>query len=158
ESRVSLTRAMTKGLGGEVGDSVRLLAEHLASEFSAPIGVFDPDHRTWRVMIGAPEECFPETNPQLQEVASSSGLRLGTVALWHRNEHPEVIWLVMPLLTAEVADLVAFAGFRASARVRNGVSSSGEARTVCVPETVRWGPMCPDPALRAWGQQTINRL
>ena len=26
------------------------------------------------------------------------------------------------------------------------------------PKWSRWGPACPDPALRAWGQQAVNRL
>jgi HD-GYP domain-containing protein (c-di-GMP phosphodiesterase class II) len=143
---------------GDTGATVQLLAENLASEFSAPIGIFDPDHRSWRTIVGATEAWFPKANGQLSEVAGSTGLRLGKVAIWRRKENPEIIWLVMPLVVAESADLVAFAGFRATAETSCGTIVASEAQATGACDIVKWGPACPDAALRAWGQQAVNRL
>jgi putative nucleotidyltransferase with HDIG domain len=153
-----LTQALTKSVEDRHSTSPHVLAKSLASEFSAPIGVYDPDHQTWRVTLGAPEPCFPKSSAQLQQVAGSSKLRLGRVALWQPKENPGVVWLVIPLLTADAADLVAFAGFRAMSETGEGVSLTSEAESAGAREWVKWGPACPEPALRAWGQQTVNRF
>ena len=106
---------------GVAGDGIRLIGETLAREFSAPVGIFDPDQQAWRVILGAAEEQFPGVDSRLQEVASSSGLRLGRVAVWRRDEDPERSWLVLPLPSAEAADLVAFVGFLAPTQPRETV-------------------------------------
>ncbi len=95
---------------------------------------------------------------RLEEVASSSGLRLGRVAVWRCDEHPGRLWLVIPLPSAEAADLVAFVGFLAPAPPRDDRSRPTDhaALEARYPDT--WGPACPEPALRAWGQQCVNRL
>jgi putative nucleotidyltransferase with HDIG domain len=139
------------------GQRVRLLADSLAREFSAPVGVLDPRKLAWRVVVGAAEEHFPPGDEQLEEVVCSSTLRLGRVALWRRKDDPSLTWLVMPFPISECADLLAFAGFRSDLesqnphqRVRLGDAPAGP--------RVTWGPICPAPALRAWGQQLLNRL
>ena len=96
-----------------------MLAEGLAREFSAPVGIFDPDRRDWKVILGAGQEWFPRVDGRLEEVASSSGLRLGRVAVWRCDEQPGRLWLVIPLPSAEAADLVAFVGFLAPAPPRD---------------------------------------
>jgi putative nucleotidyltransferase with HDIG domain len=147
-----------EGAGGGVSNWARLLGETLAREFSAPVGILDPDQRVWRVIIGAPEHHFPRVDSQLQEVAGSSGLRLGRVALWHRKEDPEPVWLILPLPSAEAADLVAFVSFRAPVQTRSEVPRPGDPAGPEKDDSATWGPVCPEPALRAWGQQVVNRL
>jgi len=139
-------------------NGLRSLGEALAHEFSAPVGIFDPDQQAWRVILGAAEEQFPGVDSRLQEVASSSGLRLGRVAVWRRDEDLERSWLVLPLPSAEAADLVAFVGFLAPPQPRDSVPRPTELAAPEPRDLGTWGPACPEPALRAWGQQFVNRL
>ncbi len=143
---------------GVAGDGIRLIGEILAHEFSAPVGIFDTDQQAWRVILGAAEEQFPGVDSRLQEVASSSGLRLGRVAVWRRDEDLERSWLVLPLPSAEAADLVAFVGFLAPTQPRETVPRPNERAAPEPRDLGAWGPACPEPALRAWGQQFVNRL
>jgi HD domain len=143
---------------GVAGDGIRLIEEMLAHEFSAPVGIFDPDQQAWRVILGAAEEQFPGVDSRLQEVASSSGLRLGRVAVWRRDEDLERSWLVLPLPSAEAADLVAFVGFLAPTQPPETVPRPNERAAPEPRDLGTWGPACPEPALRAWGQQFVNRL
>src|SRR5271166_4092111 len=103
---------------GVVGDGILQLGNLMAREFSAPVGIFDLNHRAWKLLIGAEKEQFPIGDSRLQEVAGSSGLRLGRVAVWRRDEDLERTWLVLPLFSAEAADLVAFVGFLAPTQPR----------------------------------------
>ena len=133
---------------GVAGDGIRLIGETLAHEFSAPVGIFDPDQQAWRVILGAAEEQFPGVDSRLQEVASSSGLRLGRVAVWRRDEDLERSWLVLPLPSAEAADLVAFVGFLAPTQPRETVPRPTERAAPEPRDLGTWGPACPEPALR----------
>lgn len=137
---------------------VVLLAESLAGEFSAPLGILDPNLRTWRAIVGAPAHHFPSVDDQLLKVAGSGGLRLGRVALWRQEHDAGRVWLVLPLPNAEAADLLAFAGFRDSPENREAAAPSSAGHTVEQDDPLAWGPVCPDPALRAWGQQVVSRL
>ncbi|MGB2608254.1 MAG: HD-GYP domain-containing protein [Isosphaeraceae bacterium] len=139
-------------------NGLRSLGEALAHEFSAPVGIFDPDQQAWRVILGAAEEQFPGVDSRLQEVARSNGLRLGRVAVWRRDEDLERSWLVLPLPSAEAADLVAFVGFLAPTQPRDTVPRPAERAAPEPGDLGTWGPACPEPALRAWGQQFVNRL
>ncbi len=157
----------TNGLGsqrnasagrGVAGHGIRLMGETLVREFLAPVGIFDPGQRAWTVILGAAEEQFPGVDSLLQEVASSSGLRLGRVAVWRRDEDLKRSWLVLPLPSAEAADLVAFVGFLAPPQPRDSVPRPTELAASEPRDLGTWGPACPEPALRAWGQQFVNRL
>jgi putative nucleotidyltransferase with HDIG domain len=122
------------------------------------VGVFGTDHWTWEAIVGAPAEAFPSLDEAFREIASSRSLRLGRVALWRPGEEGAPIWLVMAVPSASSGDWVVLAGFQAAA-VRGGASSESVASgTHPQRPGVAWGPPCPEPALRAWGQQTINRL
>jgi len=137
-------------------ESDRLL-ESLHDELGAPVALFDPATHTWRGIRGGPEGAFPKIDDQLRELAGCSGLRAGRVGLWRRRESPGVVWLVLPLATTNDCELVAFAGFHAMTEPpasESGASSPGRQGGA----EVSWGPPCPDPALRAWGQQLVNRL
>jgi putative nucleotidyltransferase with HDIG domain len=134
----------------------RLLADSLAREFSAPVGILDSVKLAWRVVLGAPSSLFPAADENLEEVAGSSGFRLGRVALWRHEQDPGPTWLVLPLPIPESADLLAFVGFQ-SAASEHQLPGRGPDGVECGPG-LPWGPVCPDPALRAWGQQVVNRL
>jgi putative nucleotidyltransferase with HDIG domain len=141
-------------------DLVRQLGEDLSQEFSAPVGIFDFDQRIWRVIVGAPQHDFPAIDSELDEVASSGGLRLGRVALWRRSDASGPLWLVLPLPTSEAAELIAFVGFRPPMTQDDAnvlLARSGSA-SLTESSGPAWGPSCPEPALRAWGQQAVNRL
>ena len=71
---------------------------------------------------------------------------------------PTGCWLVLPLPSAEAADLVAFLGFLAPASPGDAVSRRTEPVALEPKDPGTWGPACPEPALRAWGQQYVNRL
>src|SRR6516225_6644693 len=109
-NRPGSTASMGAGIASGNG-AVRQLGESLSREFAAPVGIFDFDQRIWRVIVGASPRDFPAISRELEEVAGSSGLRLGRVALWRRREVSGPLWLVLPLPTCEAAELIAFVGF-----------------------------------------------
>jgi putative nucleotidyltransferase with HDIG domain len=134
------------------------LARTLARELSAPVGICDPDQRIWQVIVGAEASDFPRIDNPLLEVAGSGGLRLGRVALWRPKDDAARVWLILPLPWTEAADAVAFAGFRASHESRDNSLGECEGEIAERVKPLRWGPPCPDRALRAWGQEIVNRL
>ncbi len=143
---------------GVTPSGIRIVGESLVREFSAPVGIFDPDQRAWKLTLGAAQEQFPGVDSRLLDVASSSGLRLGRVAVWRRDEDPDRSWLVLPLPSADAADMVAFLGFQASPQPGSLPSRASASAAPGLNSPGAWGPVCPEPALRAWGQQYVNRL
>lgn len=118
------------------------LADRLAREFDAPVGLIDPFERIWRVRLGVQAEDFPNA-----EAASCTVLGLGgpdRVFLWRPAKSTGPIWLGLPIPAAASGRLVALIGF-ASARWPDS-------------ERTPWGPVCPEPALRAWGEAVHERL
>src|SRR3954447_3611146 len=111
QAGVTLSQTAPKEASGASGTGILRLAESLHDEFSAPIGVFDPERHTWRAAVGAGESHFPRVDAGLLEVAGSARLRSGRVAIWRQPGRQSVLWLVLPL-RSEALDLVAFAGFR----------------------------------------------
>jgi hypothetical protein len=158
-NRPGSTASMGAGIASGNG-AVRQLGESLSREFAAPVGIFDFDQRIWRVIVGASPRDFPAISRELEEVAGSSGLRLGRVALWRRREVSGPLWLVLPLPTCEAAELIAFVGFHPPVAEIDVSGDPGRIGFVTPVESsgAVWGPSCPEPALRAWGQQTVNRL
>ena len=140
-------RVSAEGNAAATSVEVRLQAESLLAEFSAPIGVFAPDEGIWKVVVGAPESAFPTIDDRLMEVAGSAGLRLGKVTVWCLPGSPGVTWLVLPLSTTDVADLAAFVGFRTSPREHEGDRPAISGESIAPEERVPWGPACPDQAL-----------
>src|SRR5947208_1840042 len=91
------------------------IAGDLAREFGAPVGLFDPERRCWRALVGAPEELFPAVDDSLLGVCHSSETRQGRASIWDRPSDPESTWLVLPMLRPLLAELVALVGFSRSA-------------------------------------------
>lgn len=145
--------------GVDLLDGVAGLARHLAREFTAPVGILSTERWSWEVVEGGSARAFPPVDSRLKEVTSSTGLKLGRAALWRPGGHGGPTWLIMAVPSAGGGDWVALAGFESF-----GAAGAGEGEPLAPDDgpghdpSVAWGPPCPDPALRAWGQQVLNRL
>jgi putative nucleotidyltransferase with HDIG domain len=137
---------------------VREVAENLAREFTAPVGVLDPVRHTWHVLLGASADDFPRLGQTLFEVAGSSGLRLGHVAVWRPRDNPGRVWLILPLPLAQVTDVLAFVGFQDIRGGRRDLGTTGDSSSSRAAQPPIWGPACPDRALQAWGQKLVNEM
>jgi len=158
-SRTGIAASLGTGLAPGCG-AVRQLGENLSHEFTAPVGIFDFDQRIWRVIVGASPHDFPAIDSELDEVAGSGSLRLGRVAIWRQRDELGPLWLVLPLPTSEAAELIAFVGFHPPVTQNDANGNPGPSGSAMVAgsSALVWGPSCPEPALRAWGQQAVNRL
>jgi HD-GYP domain-containing protein (c-di-GMP phosphodiesterase class II) len=119
-------------------------AQRLAHEFGSPVGLFDPLNGTWLVRSGAPAEAFPAADPTLLDLLVREGLAQGRVTTWSESVASPVKWLFLPV-PRRGGMLVAAAGFASP-----GADATAAART--------WGPVCPEPALRAWGQSVAELI
>ena len=129
------------------------MAAELAREFSAPVGLFDPRGKLWRAIVGANEAHFPEISDPLMRAVRSSELGQGHVLIWRRSVDRARAWLLMPV----PGGLVAVAGFHAAVDSPDGRAGRDGCRSEAAPGCVRWGPVCPEPALRAWGEQVAGQ-
>jgi HD-GYP domain-containing protein (c-di-GMP phosphodiesterase class II) len=129
-------------------------AAAIAREFGAPAAIFDPRLRRYRAVVGAAESQFPEIDEPLIRACRSDELAQGHAFPWQRPRDPARTWLFVPLSDG----LLALVGFSAPADSQPGTVEwdelSEESETSCVV----WGPVCPEPALRAWGDQVARRL
>jgi hypothetical protein len=108
--------------------------------------------------VGASAESFPAIDATLKELATSSGLRIGKVGVWRPDQRRNVTWLVMAIPTGG-GDWVAFAGFAPFHHPARRDDSTTSHEVLPDPaHAPAWGPACPEPALRAWGHQVVNRL
>jgi HD-GYP domain-containing protein (c-di-GMP phosphodiesterase class II) len=139
-------------------NSFQAIVEQLVREFGAPVGVFDPRGNCWCATAGAAETQFPQIDERLERRSRSSELGLGQVTLWRYPEDRGRVWLVMPVADAHGIGHLALAGFHDTANAFGTTAASEEDTRDFARERVKWGPACPDPALRAWGQQVANRL
>ncbi len=132
-------------------DSLLPLARRINDEFNAPVGLLDPQGGAWQVQVGAEAEAFPQGGPALLSTLTALGLGPKRAVVWHPgqsgngngNGSDAVVWLGLSVPRGEGGHLLALAGFAASA-------PSPAANT--------WGPICPEPALRAWGQSVADQL
>ena len=112
------------------------LAEALALEFGASVGVFDPALPGWLARIGAAAEEFPDPS---RFPGESRG---GAVHVLGSEASDGLVWLTLEVPTSRGTSLravVGFAGFDGTTRVG-------------------WGPSCPEPALKAWGRAVLERI
>lgn len=123
----------------EAGHGLAGMVRRLVSEFSAPVGLFDPRAGAWVAVAGAPVELFPRLAPGLAGAAAAHG----RAWVWHDNTRGEVVWLLMTVPGVS-GPVVAAAGFAAA----HGAPVA----------SLTWGTACPEPALRAWGQFVSDAL
>src|SRR3954470_14148654 len=105
--------------GSRTGDSSVLndlsqLAKRLAREFSAPVGLLDPARGGWCLRVGADASQFPRADADLVTTLATIGFGPGRAAVW-RPEEEGPLWLALPVPRLESGDLIALAGFAASA-------------------------------------------
>ncbi len=130
------------------------LAAELATEFCAPVAIFDPRHKRWCSVAGALRSQFPEINDSLFLLCRSTELAQGRAMTWRRPlDCKRVWWLLLPASDG----LVAFVGFQAPADAAPETAECDETLDEMTDTAVRWGPVCAEPALRAWGEQVAGR-
>ncbi|MFO0909331.1 MAG: HD-GYP domain-containing protein [Isosphaeraceae bacterium] len=138
----SLSTDLAPGaLSGEGG--LLRLARALSAEFGAPVGLLDLPTRRWLTCLGQAEDRFPRLN----DVASNRGEgppRLDRVSLWVADSGEAVTWMWLPLVP-EWGEVIAAIGFASTEQA-------------AIDEGGRWGPVCPVPALRAWGETLLQRM
>ncbi|WP_165222510.1 HD domain-containing phosphohydrolase [Aquisphaera insulae] len=134
------------------------LAELAAREFSAPIGVFDRRRRCWALAIAAREYDLPEVHADLVEAVDSLAIRQGRVTTWFPDDDPGRVWLLLPAQGSDGSEIVLFAGFHNPVADASIADPSDPNHTSLRRDALAWGPSCPEPALRAWGQQFLGRL
>ena len=144
----SLTMARATGavgLGASRGRSFELgrLVLRMAQDFGAPVGLLDPAEGVWIIQHGASVDAYPTLAPALMKTVASGGVDPDRVALSRAGDGGPV-WLLLPVPGPDGV-LVAAVGFTD----REGPPPVG---------STRWGPACPDPALLAWGRETVGRF
>ncbi len=142
-ARLGVVELVTKA-GDRPDDDLDELFTELKQEFSAPLGLYDRRLRTWRRRVGAPASAFPDPEALRLDphralvVRPRDGLGGGPT------------WLILPVAISGGRDLLALAGFVPA--------TAGVPAIAAFHDGVSWGPSCPEPALRAWGQSVADRL
>lgn len=114
-------------------ESLNSVLTRLRVEFAAPVLVYDPRRGAALLREGAALEVFPRPGPGV--IAAACNQHRAVVV--RTQEVNGSSWLFLPIRW-ETDVLIAVLGFAP-------MSASGSS-------TVAWGPPCPEPALRAWGQ------
>src|SRR5512135_267679 len=123
--------------------AVQAVAQRLAREFGAPVGLLDPVDGIWLVRVGAEAEAFPRPGSELLSALAAFGIGPNRTGVWRPHRETGPVWLGLIVSRSEGGYLTALAGF---------------ATSVAASDAASWGPVCPEPALRAWGQQVADRL
>ncbi|QEH33601.1 Cyclic di-GMP phosphodiesterase response regulator RpfG [Aquisphaera giovannonii] len=134
------------------------IAELAAREFGAAVGIFDRGRRRWLLALGVRDYDLPEVRPELLDALDAPALRQGRASVWHPEDDPGRAWLLLPLSAHEGSEVVLFAGFRSSRAAELAASPGDPGATSLRRDELAWGPACPEPALRAWGQEFLARL
>jgi HD-GYP domain-containing protein (c-di-GMP phosphodiesterase class II) len=122
---------------------VSAVADGLAHEFDAPIGLLDPAGPVWRLRMGVRAEAFPSAEATLAAARSFGLIERDQVMVWRPDPEAGPLWLGLPAALTGSATMVAIVGFAA-----------GPAAAEAHP----WGPACPERALRGWGRAVADRL
>ncbi|WP_422927198.1 HD-GYP domain-containing protein [Singulisphaera sp. PoT] len=119
------------------------LAERLAREFAAPVGLVDPSLGKWSACVGPESVRLPRLDSELVTALTKLKASPERVAIWHPPQDLQHVWLVLNVPVKNEGDCLYLLGFRS-------IESSGA--------TPGWGPFCPVPALMAWGREVAARL
>ncbi|WZO98882.1 HD-GYP domain-containing protein [Isosphaeraceae bacterium EP7] len=126
------------------GDPLQALASRLSRELHAPLGILDPNAPApaWLARAGSPDCELP---PAAELAARGATAR---ATLWLRPGEVGPVWLGLPVQAAlketPQGHLIAWAGFMPAGAAPD--------------DWPGWGPSCPEPALRAWGQSIASAL
>lgn len=123
------------------GGDFQALARRVSREFNAPVGVLDPARLAWQTCVGISAELLPPASPHLVATLTTSGVSQGRVTLWRAPRAGGPVWLALPLPRPGGCDLIAMIPFATSLESDQAL----------------FGPLCPDPALRAWGQSVADQ-
>jgi HD-GYP domain-containing protein (c-di-GMP phosphodiesterase class II) len=134
---------LARGSDSAKGGDLQAVAQRLVREFSAPVGLLDPVSGIWQVRLGAKPEAFPRAGSDLLSALAVSGIGPNRTGVWRPQRESGPVWLGFGLPRAEGGHVTVLAGFASSV-------DAADAR--------EWGPVCPEPALRAWGQQAAEQL
>jgi hypothetical protein len=138
--------------------SVPLVLE-LSRRFDAPAGVYAAHTRRWCANTGAPVAQFPVLDETFLAAISSDENRTRRAITWRPPHDRDRIWLVLTLPGAHGQECLAFVGFNASEQI---AADSWNGRTKDAGAShgrqVRWGPVCPERALVAWGREVAKQL
>ena len=157
--------AVPQTRGGEFAGTEDLhpLAQRLTREFQAPVGLLDPAGGTWVARLGNEPEAFPQAGPALLSALAASGVSSNRALVWrpdrdrdHEQGHDdpgEAVWLVLPVARVRAQTQAQVEGTHLLALV----GFAGSPRVASAPGNI-WGPSCPEPALRAWGQSLADQL
>jgi hypothetical protein len=131
-------------------------AAQLSTEFcGAPVAILDLRLRRWSSVVGAIESQFPEIDDSLILQCRSAEVAQGRAVTWRRPPDHKRVWLL--LLACD--GLVAVVGFQAPVDpVPETAEWDDETSGEVMDGAVSWGPVCAEPALRAWGEQAAGRF
>ncbi len=151
---------------GEFRDQNALAAE-LSHEFHAPVSVIERGRLRWCGHSHGPLPGLPSTEACLAATVAVSGPRLDQTALL-RPDPPDSelpTWLVIPIaitpaIPAQYLVVVGFATWIGPSSPGLPEPKSSEPLTPGASggDQIIWGPPCPDPALRAWGEAVALRM
>jgi HD-GYP domain-containing protein (c-di-GMP phosphodiesterase class II) len=136
-------RPLAQGGDSASVSAVHAVAQRLAREFGAPVGLLDPVKGIWLVRVGAEPEAFPRAGSDLLSALAAFGIGPNRTGVWRPHRETGPVWLGLTVPRSEGGYLTALSGF---------------ATSVAASDAASWGPVCPEPALRAWGQQVADRL
>jgi hypothetical protein len=144
------------GDGGSAASAIQWEAKaaQLAAEFGAPVAILDRRLRRWCANVGAGESEFPAIDDVLDRACSSGELAGGCAISWRRPVDTGRVWLLLGVS----GGLVAIAGFRVQDDSPPGTAEWDQSSGEVTGAAVAWGPVCAEPALRAWGEQVAGRL
>ena len=138
------TNPVARASDSEVVSEYHALAQRLVREFGAPVGLLDSVNGSWLARVGAAPEAFPRAGSGLLSALAACGIGPSRAGVWRPHREAGTVWV----------------GFNVPRRPEGGYLTvvAGFAAALDSPEAAGWGPVCPEAALRAWGQQVADQL
>lgn len=141
------------------------LARELTREFRAPIGIFDLQAGRWYTWYGASPSDYPEVDRLAAAVLEHHSQRSGRIQVVRSTAEWNRVWLEIFFELGGRGSVAAVAPFHAPA-ADSTTPYSDESTTTTTSTSARefgrtaalCGPLCPEPALRAWGEQVAGRV
>ena len=123
------------------------LAAELSKEFSAPVALYDPLQGEWLGWSGLSKGQLPTPDSLMRQTMTSLVSHPGRkrVVFWKPRDVGGVVWMVT-MLRRDSTTFFAMSGFATTHSAMPTAKGS-----------VAWGPVCPEAALRAWGQSIAER-